>query len=85
MCGRESEIQISDRMQKSATVGSSTGCSRRNIRARASFFFYIYGMQFTQENKFYNHQVLKKCLCTLGKNKNQEIKEINTLAKVNKK
>ena len=32
-----------------------------------NFFFYIYDIQFTQENKIYNCQVLYKYLCTWGK------------------
>ena len=42
-------------------------------------------MQFTQKNKNYNHQILSKYVCTWKKNKNEEVKEINTSTKVNKK
>ena len=39
-------------------------------------------MQFTQKSKTYNHQALLKYACTWGKNKNSEIKEMNTLTKL---
>ena len=48
-------------------------------------YILFYDMQFTQKNKNYNHQILSKYACTWKKNKNEEVKEINTSTKVNKK
>ena len=44
-----------------------------------SILFYIYGMQFTQQNKIYNDQVLYKYVCTWGEDKNSEIKTSTTI------
>ena len=47
-----------------------------------AFFFPYYDMQFTLEKNLKSPGTLKVCV-HLGKNKNEEVKEINTLTKVN--
>ena len=45
-------------------------------------YIYIYDIQFTQET--YNNQIYSKYACTWGRNKHEEIKEINNSAKIKK-
>ena len=47
-----------------------------------NIYIYIYDIQFTQET--YNNQIYSKYACTWGRNKNEEIKEINNSAKIKK-
>ena len=45
-------------------------------------YIYIYDIQFTQETC--NNQIYSKYACTWGRNKHEEIKEINNSAKIKK-
>ena len=38
-----------------------------HIYIHTYLYIYIYDIQFTQENKIYNHQALKKYVCTWEK------------------
>ena len=56
--------------------------NNNNSRIHPSIFFPYYDMQFTLEKNLKSPGTLKVCV-HLGKNKNEEVKEINTLTKVN--
>ena len=49
---------------------------------QSHIYIYIYDIQFTQET--YNNQIYSKYACTWGRNKHEEIKEINNSAKIKK-